>query len=179
MRIFRLSRDTQSSTMRRMVDAVLGESAPMSGIAVAAHATHLEKTDEMPIVRDLMAVPAGRTLIALDAPSAPNALPDVVEGRCGSDEGDSDVFVCRRGAPELTPDPAAAEAAAQGVTLFVYGWENVEPGPLSWAFPSLRTALDAVRTMRNAVAWCIASGSEWSSMDDARAEGAVLIEQNV
>jgi hypothetical protein len=162
--------------MRRVVDAVRGESAPMSGIAVAAHATDLEKTDEMPIVRDLIAVPAGRTLIALDSP---NGLPDVVEGRCGSDEGDSDVFVCRRSSPEITPDPAAAEAAAQGVTLFVYGWENVEPGPLSWAFPSLRTALDAVRTMRNAVAWCIAAGSDWSSMDAARAEGAVLIEQNV
>jgi hypothetical protein len=149
----------------------------MSGIAVAAHATHLEKTDEMPIVRDLIAVsaePRGRALIALDAPTS-----DVVEGRCGSEEGDSDVFVCRRSSPEIAPDPAAVEAAAQGVTLFVYGWENVEPGPLSWAFPSLRTALDAVRTMRNAVAWCIASGSEWSSMDDARAEGAVLIEQNV
>jgi hypothetical protein len=182
MRIFRLSRDTQSSTMRRVVDAVRGESAPMSGIAVAAHATHLEKTDEMPIVRDLIAVsaePRGRALIALDAPTAPTAIPEVVEGRCGSEEGDSDVFVCRRSSPELTPDPAAVEAAAQGVTLFVYGWENVEPGPLSWAFPSLRTALDAVRTMRNAVAWCIASGSEWSSMDAARAEGAVLIEQNV
>jgi len=64
------------------------------------------------------------------------------------------------------------------VTLFVYGWESVEPGPLSWAFPSLRAALDAVKTMRNAVEWCIVAGSEWVSVDAARAKGAVLIEQN-
>jgi len=70
-----------------------------------------------------------------------------------------------------------AAAAAEGVTLFVYGWENVQPGPLSWAFPSLRAALLAVRTMRNAVEWCIVRGRE-PSIDAARAKGAILIEQN-
>lgn len=93
----------------------------------------------------------------------------------GDDNGDSDVFVCRRTSPDLGPQALAA--AAEGVTLFVYGWHNVEPGPLSWVFPSLHAALSAVRTMKNAVQWCIVSGAEWASMDAARAKGAVLIEQ--
>jgi hypothetical protein len=82
---------------------------------------------------------------------------------------ESDIFVCRRSSPST--------AAARGVTLYVYGWHNVEPGPLSWAFPSLRAALDAVRTMRNAVQWCIIAGAEWTSIEAARAEGSILIEQ--
>ena len=36
---------------------------------------------------------------------------------------------------------------------------------------------DAVRSLRNAVQWCIVSGRDWSSMDAARSEGAVLVEQ--
>jgi hypothetical protein len=113
----------------------------------------LEVTDEMPIVREI--------------------------ARVADEDGDSDVFVCRRSSPDYSAEAAAAaKAAAEGVTLFVYGWESVEPGPLSWAFPSLRAALDAVKTMRNAVEWCIVAGSEWVSVDAARAKGAVLIEQN-
>jgi hypothetical protein len=93
-----------------------------------------------------------------------------IEGQTGAgEEGHSDVFVCRRSSPDLAPD---------GVTLFVYGWENVQPGPLSWAFPTLGTALDAVRTMRNAIAWCIVAGREWTSVDVARASGALLVEQS-
>lgn len=87
----------------------------------------------------------------------------------GGEEGHSDVFVCRRSSPDLAPD---------GVTLFVYGWDNVQPGPLSWVFPTLGTALDAVRTMRNAVEWCIVAGREWASLDVARASGMLLVEQS-
>lgn len=90
-----------------------------------------------------------------------------------SDVGeDSDVFVCRRDfeGPEPRVDTT--------VTLIVTGWHSVEPGPLSWAFPSVRAALDAVRKMRNAIAWSIVAGSEWTSVEDARANGAVLIEQH-
>lgn len=83
----------------------------------------------------------------------------------------SDVFVCPR------DDDADIDEAATSVTLFVYGWDNVEPGPLSWAFPSLRAALDAVRTMRNAIAWSIAAGRDHLTVEEARANGAVLIEQ--
>jgi hypothetical protein len=85
---------------------------------------------------------------------------------------DSDVFARRR--EKLEPvDLAAVET----VTLFVFGWHNVEPGPLSWVFPSLRAALAAVRTMRNAAQWCIARGTGHTSIESARADGAVLIEQ--
>ena len=131
-----------------------------------------ERTEEMPIVR---VVP---TLTGLDLIAPAPAQAEI------EPEGDSDVFVVRRGADEGLPSAAdsaeslaAAAAAAEGVTLFVYGWENVQPGPLSWAFPSLRAALLAVRTMRNAVEWCIVSGRE-PSIDAARAKGAILIEQN-
>jgi hypothetical protein len=141
-----------------------------------ANATHgygqvdLATTDEMPILRE-SSPPAYPAVVA----------PDVVESQTGAadrEDGDSDVFVCRRSSPELGPEAGAVAAAAEAVTLFVYGWENVEPGPLSWAFPSLRTALDAVKTMRNAIEWCIVSGHEWPSIEDAREQGAVLIEQN-
>jgi hypothetical protein len=133
----------------------------------------LAATDEMPIVRE---VSAQRSVVT----------PDVVESQTGTrhdpdgEESNSDVFVCRRSSPDFAAEAAAAAAQVEAstVTLFVYGWENVEPGPLSWAFPSLRTALDAVKTMRNAVEWCIVSGHEWSSIDAARESGAVLIEQS-
>ena len=82
---------------------------------------------------------------------------------------DSDIFLCTREiAVESTPCP---------VTLFVFGWHNVEPGPLSWPFPSLKAAHDAVKTMKNAAQWCIVSGNDWPSMDAARSSGAVLIEE--
>jgi hypothetical protein len=127
----------------------------------------LARTEEMPIVREVPTLPA------VQAADVVGVVPDV--------EGDSDVFVVRRSSPELpalsAEALAAAAAAAEGVTLFVYGWENVQPGPLSWAFPSLHTALQAVRTMRNAVEWCIVRGRE-PSIDAARAKGAILIEQN-
>jgi hypothetical protein len=169
MRIFGKSRVTKTSASCRTSAAEAVDSAAMSGDAVIAvrselrpelEITDLARTEELPIVREL------RDL----------AAPDVI-----NDDGNSDVFVCRRSSPDFDEEAAEAAAAAERVTLFVYGWENVEPGPLSWAFPSLRAALDAVRAMRNAVEWCIAAtppGREWTDLDDARAEGAVLIEQN-
>ncbi|MDB5219449.1 MAG: hypothetical protein JWO86_7376 [Myxococcaceae bacterium] len=140
------------------------QSAPQSDAHVdpQARIRALEVTDEMPIVRDI---------------DVESKRP---EGASSDEDGESDVFVCRRSSPDYSAEAVAAgvAAAAEGVTLFVYGWESVEPGPLSWAFPSLRAALDAVKTMRNAVEWCIVAGSEWATIDAARAKGAVLIEQN-
>jgi hypothetical protein len=104
-----------------------------------------------------------------------SVLGDAVEVKPAMGEGsrdDSDVFVCKR-----EKKSEAVSADVQAVTLFVFGWHVVEPGPLSWAFPSLRAALSAVRTMRNAAQWCIVQGGEWTSMEAARAQGAVLIEQ--
>jgi hypothetical protein len=178
MRIFGRARISKTSAFRRMNVAVSSSAAAQAAVMPAAPSEEklvadLAETDEMPIVREIGYPPV---------PSFPSAgEADVLESKTGAEpgeDGDSDVFVCRRSSPDLGPEAAAAAAAAEGVTLFVYGWESVEPGPLSWAFPSLRAALDAVRTMRNAVEWCIVSGIEWASIDAARAKGAVLIEQN-
>ena len=38
------------------------------------------------------------------------------------------------------------------VTLVIYGWSESQPGTLAWVFPSLKSALRAVRAMRNAPA---------------------------
>lgn len=158
----------RSESSSALAQVVVEESADARPRAV-----DLAATDEMPIVREISAYPSVLT-------------PDVVESQTGArhdrdgEDGDSDVFVCRRSSPDFAAEAAvaAAQLEASAVTLFVYGWENVEPGPLSWAFPSLRTALDAVKTMRNAIEWCIVAGHEWSSIDAARESGAVLIEQN-
>lgn len=108
-------------------------------------------------------MPMGEVMPTLNAPPKPS-------GEFEDFEDDSDVFVCRR--------PGAAEASVDdAVTLFVYGWHNVQPGPLSWHFSNMRAALDAVRTMKNAVEWCIVSGREWSTVADARENHAILIEQ--
>ena len=82
---------------------------------------------------------------------------------------DSDVFLCK--------DRPKSVPTVREVTLFVHGWHNVEPGLLSWQFADLRAALDAVQRMKNAIAWCIVSGSGWDDLDAARASGAVLVEQ--
>jgi hypothetical protein len=70
-------------------------------------------------------------------------------------------------------------ALGEQVTLVVYGWKNVEPGTLSWVFPSLTTALVAARTMTNASCWSIVAGSRKSEIDieAERSRGAVLVEQ--
>lgn len=83
---------------------------------------------------------------------------------------ESDVFIAS------APD-ASAKRAAREVTLFVHRWDEVEPGLLSWTFPSLRAALDAVQRMKNAIGWCVVSGTGWTDLDAARASGAVLVEQ--
>lgn len=150
---------------------------------MSAERRTLEETTPAPSVALVAPIAVRPRSADLSALSSGLLAPEAFE-----EHGDSDVFVCRRA--DLTSDSVAdvnddAEAVdadadtavTQAVTLYVYGWENVQPGPLSWAFPSLRAALDAVRTMRNAVRWCIVGGIEWASMDAARAKGAVLIEQ--
>jgi hypothetical protein len=94
---------------------------------------------------------------------------DLIDDGFGGRHDISDVFVCQHPAPQNDQSPE--------VTLFVVGWNGVAPGPLSWRFPSMHTALEAVRTMKNAIEWCIVAGSDWASLDAARAGDAVLIEQ--
>lgn len=86
-------------------------------------------------------------------------------------QDDSDVFLCKK------PMPATDAAVEGDVTLFVYAWHSVAPGPLSWAFPNVRAALDAVGRMKNAVGWSIVAGKELGSIEEARAKGAILVEQ--
>jgi hypothetical protein len=76
-------------------------------------------------------------------------------------------------------DDVHASGSLAQVTLVVYGWKNVEPGTLSWVFPTLTMALAAVRTMTNASRWSIVAGSRSAEVDiDAeRSHGAVLVEQ--
>lgn len=90
---------------------------------------------------------------------------------------DSDVFVCKPHPVRVERVARVVAGSASEVTLFVHGWHNVEPGLLSWTFPSLRSALDAVQRMKNAIGWCVVSGGGWSDLDSARASGAVLVEQ--
>ncbi len=58
--------------------------------------------------------------------------------------------------PELAP---AGQAAGE-VTLVVYGWQNVQPGTLSWVFPSFGAAMKAANALRNATQWAILDGSD-------------------
>jgi hypothetical protein len=79
------------------------------------------------------------------------------------------------------PDESMSPVLEQ-VTLIVYGWKSVEPGTLSWVFPSVGAALAAARAMTNAVKWAIVTGSAQSletSIDVARvrASGALLFER--
>jgi len=202
MRIFGRRRDRRATALRRTeaearatvltpvltpVEAVrttdVTEPTPSAVTAVTAM-SRVAVSGEVPVGSLTHAPPPQDLAAALEPGESDDAYDD------------SDVFVCRRvlASGEVSVQSAAAaeaegtdadaearavaQAVSQAVTLYVYGWENVQPGPLSWAFPSLRSALDAVRTMRNAVAWCIVAGIEWTSMDDARDEGAVLIEQS-
>jgi hypothetical protein len=112
---------------------------------------------------------APMTVISL----TPSAAPSAEESPADRDDA-SDVFVCER--EPATPASPAAEVDPS-VTLIVTGWHNVEPGPLAWPFPSMRSALDAVRKMKNAVEWSIVLGRDYESVEEARARGAVLIEQ--
>jgi hypothetical protein len=187
MRIFGRHKVTMTSTPSRTAAASVAESEGMADLADhldEAPLPELDRTDEMPIFRDSARISVVPPLTAASAASPAAASPLVSVGLDDEDgpddEGDSDVFVCRRSSPEISADEmaAAAAAAAANVTLFVYGWDNVEPGPLSWVFPSLRAALEAVRTMRNAVEWSICSGADWTDINAARAKGAVLVEQN-
>ncbi len=64
------------------------------------------------------------------------------------------------------------------VTLIIYGWKSVEPGTLSWVFPSVGAALAAARAMTNAVKWAIVTGSPLSlDVTTARANGTVIFER--
>jgi hypothetical protein len=77
---------------------------------------------------------------------------------------------------------ALPSSVLEEVTLIVYGWKNVEPGTLSWVFPSMGAALTAAHAMTNAVNWAVVAGSpaRYDGTVDvaaARASGSVLAER--
>ena len=93
---------------------------------------------------------------------------------------ESGVFIA---APEVDPLVQLADAKAKElvdqVTLVVYGWHNVQPGTLSWVFPSVTAAVAAARAMTNAVRWAIVRGRRTTpnlDVEAERASGLVLIE---
>ena len=106
-----------------------------------------------------------------------NAIPSPPPSYGTLDE--SDVFVCQKtkGGETTLARASSLPSEATQVTLFVHRWYQVEPGLLSWTFPSLRAALDAVQRMKNAIGWCVVSGTGWDDLDCARERGAILVEQ--
>jgi hypothetical protein len=155
MRLFRRARDTKTSVIRREAVSANAEAAsvplapPSRPSSPVAPVVEQHSTDARP------------TLAVPPSPPSYERLDD------------SDVFLCK---PDRKKSASAARVARE-VTLFVHGWHNVEPGLLSWTFPSLRAALDAVQRMKNAIGWCVVSGTGWRDLDAARANGAVLVEQ--
>ncbi|HVH44608.1 MAG TPA: hypothetical protein VM925_19775 [Labilithrix sp.] len=163
-----IRREAVSTTADAASVPVAPASPPSSRHPVAPVVEQPLSTDALPVQNANASLPAESVeRIWLPSESAPPAPPSYERLE------DSDVFVC-----EQDPEKAAASArAAREVTLFVHGWHNVEPGLLSWTFPSLRAALDAVQRMKNAIGWCVVSGTGWSDLEAARAGGAVLVEQ--
>ncbi len=128
-----------------------------------------------------------------------------VQGPQNSDDGRSGVYIVERVDQESRRPRKARERVQERakkamnplleqVTLVVYGWKSVEPGTLSWVFPSVTAAVAAARAMKNAVKWAIVAGRRETTevdsdaldddsareddvLDEARASGTVLIEQ--
>jgi hypothetical protein len=68
------------------------------------------------------------------------------------------------------------------VTLIVYGWDENQPGTLAWVFPSLVSAMRAVRALKNAARWLIVAGGRFAKrdrvdVDEVRKKSLVLIEK--
>ena len=123
-------------------------------------AKHDIDVPELPALSQVAQLAPGSSNLA-DAPGNGNVPPAPSEPGLGG----SGVF----DSPELAPDT--------DVTLVVYAWHNVQPGVLSWIFPTVRAALSAAYAMRNAVRWAIVRGrADAEDLDVARMTGDVLIE---
>lgn len=170
MGVIRRVRDTKMSASRRTPVASVVQDAPRM---VPAHSFMHDERDESDLREHAAFAPEPMAFEACGPDEEHGPFLETGVNRIAPRRAPASGGGDARGATE----PKAAQAATAAVTLFVYGWDQVEPGDLSWVFPSLRAALDAVRTMRNAVVWCICSGESWSDVESARAKGAVLIEQ--
>jgi hypothetical protein len=167
MRLFRRARETKTSVIRREAVSSISGNATAEPVAIPLVPPSRPSSPVAPVVEH----PSQPHLLAAEAAAALAAVPPAPPSYDGLD--DSDVFIARHEAKHA----ARAKTVAREVTLFVHGWHNVEPGLLSWTFPSLRSALDSVQRMKNAIGWCVVSGTGWRDLDAARASGAVLVEQ--
>jgi hypothetical protein len=70
------------------------------------------------------------------------------------------------------------QGVEEAVRLIVYDWDGVQPGTLSWLFPSVREALAAAFALKNAERWIIVRSSDAAeaSADELRDRGAILLE---
>ncbi len=156
MRLFRRASDTKTSVIRRE-----GFSATAEAVAMVSLAPPSRPSSPVAPVVEQLSQTQPATTDSVPIASVPPAPPSYGEVE------DSDVFLTNR----------EDQGASRVVTLFVHEWHNVEPGPLSWTFPNLRAALDSVQRMKNAIGWCVVSGTGWSDLEAARANGAILVEQ--
>jgi hypothetical protein len=78
--------------------------------------------------------------------------------------------------PERPSVPMEIPETDDSVRLIVHGWHNVQPGTLSWVFPTVEGAIRAVHAMRNAVRWAVVRGTDVLDLAVARKRGAIVLE---
>jgi hypothetical protein len=96
-----------------------------------------------------------------------------------------------RAGMETTPERFMQGANVRGsmpiidsVTLIIYGWKSVQPGTLSWVFPSVAAAAHAAHAMTNAARWAVFAGNRPPRAEERaevslarmRAEAKLLLE---
>lgn len=173
MRLFRRASDTKTSVIRREAVSTAVDAADVP-VAPASRPSSSRPSSRHPVAPVVELGPSSESFVSAAPSSSRSERPFVAAAPPSYERlDDSDVFVCEAH-PSRSPESVRS---TREVTLFVHGWENVEPGLLSWTFPSLRSALDAVQRMKNAIGWCVVSGAGWDDLDSARADGAVLVEQ--
>jgi len=178
-KLVHLATAAESSAKLRVADVVVDASVVQDGAAeleeravAAGHAQErhaLEKASPF----ERAGMDESREVL-VDEGEADDASPDSSSRPSGSGPipFESGVYVSSR---FTNADPNLVRQ----VTLVVYEWHNVEPGTLSWVFPSVQAALAAARAMKNAVKWAVIAGRRTQKVDveSERASGLVLAEQ--
>src|SRR5580692_1792046 len=145
--IFDPMHDTEASPRRREPAPISVQTRFASSVAVPASEPLGMDTTAARLEEAAVIAPRGREgegiSMGLNAVNAVNV------------SHSSAVHVIAGGPDTSSVSVEAAGAAAEAVTLVVYGWTAAEPGTLWWAFPSVAAALAAANAMRNAVRWAI------------------------
>ena len=163
MRIFGAKRISKTSAFRTTNVATRASAVAHAAVMRAREA---EGVEEAPISRSRSRPTRCR--------SSSRRVP--ARGLDASDEaeGDSDVFVVRRSSPDSERRGARRRrrrCRRRDALRLRLGERRSRARSRGRSRASARPSI-AVRTMRNAVEWCIVSGSEWASVDAARAKGA-------